>query len=103
MTRDQVLKIVVPLSCALAISSLGFAIFVRLYRPALLEPYGYIMLGLWALVPPVWFIYEWRLSVSLAPEVKERIKHFHELSRNLWLALIVALGAIMNAANPFSG
>jgi hypothetical protein len=101
MTRDQAVKIVVPLSGAFAIGSLAFAVFVRFCQPALLKPYGYIILGLWALVPPLWFIYEWMLSASLAPAEQDRIKHFHDLARNLWLALILALGAIMGAENPF--
>lgn len=101
MTRDQALAVIVPLSGVLAVASLAFALFVHFCRPSLLEPYGYVMLGLWALVPPLWFIYEWTLSASLTQKERDRIKHFHELARNLWLALIVALGAIMGAANPF--
>lgn len=101
MTRDEALKIVVPLSGTLAIGSLAFATFVRFCQPALLKPYGYIMLGLWALIPPVWFIYEWTLSRTLGTVEQDRIKHFHDLARNLWLALILALAAIMGAENPF--
>jgi hypothetical protein len=101
MTRDQALKTIVPLSIASAIVSLVFAAIVRFCQPAFLNPYGYIMLGLWAVVPPAWFIYEWTISKTLGSAEQDRIKHFHDLARNLWLALVLALAAIMGAENPF--
>jgi hypothetical protein len=98
LNRDQTLKIVVPSTWILSIASLAFAFWVRA-RPCLLDPYGYILLGLWTLVPPLWFLHEWTLSEKLSEQVKEIIKHYHELARNVWLALIVVLAVIMHAGD----
>ena len=53
----------------------------------------YIILGGWALGPPVWFILE---SVFLYDSKEEDLQHFiyyQSLGRNLWLGFLVFLAA----------
>lgn len=53
---------------------------------------GVWIVGIWVAVPPLWFWFEWRwLTMGMQPDELERMKHYHELSRNLWLALIALL------------
>jgi hypothetical protein len=99
MTRDCALKVVEPLTFILVLTSLAFALYIRFCDKSSLNPYGYIVLGLWLLVPPAWFLYEWTLCRTFDESERGRIKHFHELCRNLWLALVIVLAAIMGAEN----
>jgi hypothetical protein len=74
-------------------------LFIRFGYPSLLTPYGYVLLGLWTLTPPLWFMFEWGLVKVDDKEQVELVRHYHELCRNFWLAFIVALGAIMGASD----
>ena len=86
---------IIPLSAVLAILSLGFALWIRFGSSPCLKPVGNVILGLWTIRPPLWFMGEWNHSLHLPPEEKKDIEHWHELARNLWLALIVVLSATM--------
>jgi len=101
MNRNSVLKIVVPATTVLALGSVALAFLIRLHCPSLKETLGYSLLGLWALIPPVWFFLEW---VILCRDISEtestRIQHLHDLARNIWLALIVVLAVIMGVEWP---
>ncbi|HEY0455338.1 MAG TPA: hypothetical protein VGE41_03125 [Verrucomicrobiae bacterium] len=60
--------------------------------------YGYILIGFWVLAPPIWFWVEWVFLTK--PHMENRVKHTHELARNIWLALIVVLAAILGIKWP---
>jgi hypothetical protein len=54
--------------------------------------WGRLLLAAWAILPPIWFWIEWIfLCDGLSPEQREDRKHNQELSRNVWLAMIVLL------------
>ncbi len=103
ITRSDALEVVIPSSWFVTIGSFLFALYVHFLNPCLLIPYGYTLLGLWVIVPPLWFLFEWTLSLELAPDEKENIKQYQELARNVWLAVIVLLGALMRAKLDGSG
>jgi hypothetical protein len=55
---------------------------------------------LWVAIPPLWFLWEY---VHFRPPEgieDERMRHLHDLCRNIWLALIVILVAIMEIPWP---
>lgn len=101
MNRDRVLRIVTPATTAIALGSVALAFVIRIYYPCLKETVGYGLLGLWALIPPIWFFLEWvLLCKDVGKNESDRIKHLHDLARNIWLALIVVLAAIMGVEWP---
>ena len=65
------------------------------------KSWGSILLALWALCPPVWFLAEFLTEFPygnpIDPHRMERLKHMQSLSRNIWLAFIIILGLIMGA------
>jgi len=105
VTRAEALKFVVPGSSIAAILSLGFAFLERFYCPALKSPWSYALVGAWIVVPPIWFMWEWSevLSENASPAVKDDIAHWHELARNVWLALVLILGAVTDVSDVFKG
>lgn len=84
--------------------SLALAAALRYTGCAYVGPFGYILLGLWALVPPVWFLYEFTSDFPKGHKQSQgevnRLKHLHDLSRNIWLAFVVVLAAIMGVTWP---
>jgi hypothetical protein len=81
-----------------AVLSLGMAFGIRFLWPDLRESVGYVILGAWVIGPPVWFWTEWVfLSDGQNPE---RLKHTHDLARNIWLALVVVLAVILGVKWP---
>jgi len=54
-----------------------------------------IVLGLWVLLPPIWFWYEYFFLYKDIPKVErekiEEFKHGQDQSAKLWLALITVL------------
>jgi len=92
--RKSALRVIIPLSIVAALLSLVFALLIRFEWPCL-RSYGYVILGLWTIGPPLWFMWEWNHSLDLPHEEKRDIEHWHELARNLWLALIIVLSATM--------
>lgn len=81
-------KIVAEVTVALAVVSIILAILIRT-RGA--KPiWAYLLVGAWVLIPPIWFRVEftfWRPS----HEELEIFKYGQELSRGIWVALVVAL------------
>jgi hypothetical protein len=62
-----------------------------------------ILVALWLAVPPVWFWFEWSLCTNkLAAPEKEDLKHSHELSRNLWAAIVILLTLCLFGHIPIS-
>ena len=53
---------------------------------------GKVLVVVWALAPPVFFWVDWVVFCrGLTAEEKNVAKHTHDLSRNIWLALIGGL------------
>ena len=56
------------------------------------ERLGKVLVSLWVLVPPVFFWFDWVFFCrNLTEAQKDKAKHTHDLSRNIWLALIAVL------------
>jgi hypothetical protein len=91
-------------SAVLAIVSLVLAILLGTVWCTYVNPFGYILLGLWALVPPLWFLFEFASEFPKGHKKPQgevdRLKHLHDLSRNIWLAFVVVLAAIMGIKWP---
>ncbi len=68
------------------------------------DPYGFVLLTFWALVPPVWLLYEYVSNCPAGSSPKEgdmdRLRQIQELSRNIWLAFLIVLAAIMDLDWP---
>lgn len=53
---------------------------------------GYLLIGFWALAPPVFFWIDWVFFCQGLPKAELEIaQHTHDLSRNIWLALLAIL------------
>lgn len=95
------LRIIVPLTwltVVLAVASLVFAWRLRASGHA---ESGHLLVGAWTLIPPVWFLVEWCLfSRHLDDREREHVKHLQDLARNIWLALIAVLAAILGLVGP---
>jgi len=56
---------------------------------------GKSLLAFWLLIPPVFFWLDWVVfSRNLTPPQREMAQHTHDLSRNVWLALVASLVVI---------
>ena len=92
------------LSMVLAAISLVAALYIRTNSQDIVKPWGYMLLGFWALAPPVWFLFEFTYRLPKQDDKRademSRLKHLHDLSRNIWLAFIVVLAAIMGVGWP---
>jgi hypothetical protein len=53
--------------------------------------WGFLLVGAWALGPPIWFIWEWHANKVDV----EQLKYSQELARNVWVAVVVVLAAII--------
>ena len=100
MKRDQ---IVAWTSWVLAIASLALAFALRTSLASYKEPCGYVLLGLWALGPPIWFMAEYSFFPPTEGHQDDRVKHLHDLARNFWLAFVVVLAATMGIKWPGIG
>ena len=79
----------------LALASLAGALWVRNSCPPN-SVIGYGIVAFWGLAPPIWFLYEWVcLCRYLDKDEQARIRHLHGLARNIWLALVTVLTAIL--------
>jgi hypothetical protein len=64
---------------------------------------GKFLIGFWGLVPPLFFWVDWVWLCSyLAPNDPERevAKHTHDLSRNIWIALVAILAILFAVRFP---
>lgn len=61
---------------------------------------GYALVALWGLAPPVFFWVDWVwFCRGLTKDQLDVAKHTHDLSRNIWLALLAFL-AILFEVKP---
>ncbi len=99
--RSTIVPWVGWLSAVLALISLYLAFQLRPKNKQDPEEEAYFLLAFWAVVPPTWFLVEYVFWPPLDGRDDERTKHLHDLSRNIWLALIVVLAAIMRVQWPW--
>lgn len=96
-------RLLTYISAPLALISIVVALYIRsLYGeyPAEQRPHqviAYVIVGLWVLCPPIWFWIEW---VLFTEGNDERLKHTHDLARNIWIGLVVVLIAILDIGWP---
>ena len=64
---------------------------------------GYVLIGLWVLLPPIWFFFEFQyLHPNMLENTFEisRVKQAQDLGRNIWLSFVVVLAAIVGIKWP---
>ena len=64
---------------------------------------GYVLIGLWVILPPIWFFFEFKhLHPNMAGDTFElsRVKQAQDLGRNIWLSFVVVLAAIIGIKWP---
>ena len=86
------------LAAMAALVSLGLAAYIRMEHPKkerspFWSRFACGLIGFWMLLPPVYFWLDWLYWT--APGDREMTVHTHDLARNIWLALVVALAAIL--------
>ena len=103
---DNIIYFVAGISAFLALASLATVVVYRLFLPdcCCLRLLGKIIVCFWVLAPPVWFWLEWWLlkdSIKTDDE-REKMIHLHDVSRNIWIALVAVLTALfgINIFNP---
>ncbi len=101
LDREKTVRVATWVSAGFAVLSIIAAIVIRCNYPEAVNT-GYILVLFWVLAPPVWFFFEWAVLCpnDLTPEESSRIKHLHDLGRNIWLALVIVLAAILNYDYP---
>jgi hypothetical protein len=85
-----------------AVASLLFALrYFGTQDVARRKELGQLIIGFWVLIPPIFFWVDWVFFCrGLSAQALDGAKHTHELSRNIWLALIVALIAAFEIKWP---
>jgi hypothetical protein len=83
-------SLIVCISTILLIASLLFAPYLRQCE------YGAkILVGLWALLPPIWFLWEWIDHPDGCKtgtlQQQEALKHRQSLARSIWAAVVIVL------------
>ncbi len=89
-------------STVLAAISLVIACFVRFRPDGEIPDCAYFVLGFWVIAPPVWFLFEYFYWPPNGTDEVDKIKHLHDLARNIWVALVVILAAIMGVKWPIT-
>jgi hypothetical protein len=104
MNRNKVIGPVSWISAGLAFASLAIGLLLRCESHECRAAIGYFVVALWALMPPIRFWFEWVfLCRDLSDKELEHVKHLHELSRNIWVALVIVLAALYDIKWPGSG
>ncbi len=99
------LDIIVALAAVLFILSLFYAYRLRLGtqsdKPRRIDKArrrGYLLIGLWVILPPIWFFFELQFlhtNLMSSPNELSRVAHAQHLGRNIWLTIVVVLAAIV--------
>jgi len=85
----------------LALATIVATLWLRSQPDAKKHKFGYILIVFWVLAPPVWFWVEWVFLNDPQDEPKTGLlKHTHELARNIWVALVIVLTAILGIKWP---
>lgn len=100
-TRDEFNKHMGWSATFLGIASLFFALRFRAAAPDFAK---YAFVGAWTLVPPIYFWLDWVYYCKDVPaDQVEGVRHMHDLSRNIWIALVVVLVALFDLSVFKSG
>lgn len=103
ITSENVIVIrqVASIICGLGmLTSLTIAARIRILYGENKKPLGaYLLLGFWALIPPIWFFLEW-VFLRQYVDCPDDLKYTQELARNIWIALVVVLAAILGIKWP---
>ncbi len=106
---DPVIDGVVIASVVLFVASLWYAYKLRTRSQSgvttaeAVRSAGYVLIGLWVLLPPIWFFFEFQ---HLHPNMVEnsfelsRVKQAQDLGRNVWLSFVVVFAAIVGIKWP---
>jgi hypothetical protein len=96
MNHARFVPVLAWISGLLALASLVVAVLHRAHIHELSEPARYIITGFWVIMPPIWFWTEWAwISARIDADERDRIKHPHDLARNIWLALVAILVGLL--------
>jgi hypothetical protein len=94
MTRTTFNWVFGGLGALIGAISLGIGLCVSLkFGPPHLKAWGPFVIGIWILVPPIFFWMDWVCFASelKTDELRDFAKHTHDLSRNIWIALAAIL------------
>ncbi len=100
LNRSVVIQIMGWMSAIAAALSALLAIYLRPEGKEQVSFWGYVLLGFWAIAPPVWFLVEYSFWPPADKDENERTRHLHDLARNIWLAFIVVIATIMGVKWP---
>jgi hypothetical protein len=93
--RERMALIAIPL----ALLSVIIVALIR-HKDHLRDTWGVLILGAWTIFPSIWFLYEW---IALRHTTNtEDLKHVQDLVRNIWVAFVVILTAILFGKWPLS-
>ena len=82
-----------------ALASLGMGLDFFMHGWAV--NHAKLLVGSWVIFPPVFFWLDWVVFCRDLPAKElDAAKHTHEVSRNIWLALIVVLVALFEIKWP---
>jgi hypothetical protein len=99
--RTRLNRVFAVLSVVLGTACFALGIWARLGKSDWVKSGGPWIVGLWVLAPPIFFWCDW---VFFAPDdgaERDRIKHTHDLSRNIWVALTAVLISLFGITWPF--
>jgi hypothetical protein len=92
--RDRINFWISLLSVIVGVGSLAYAVCVGQNAP---DATKRILVGFWLLAPPIYFWLDWHvLCRNIPSDNTDSVKHIHDLSRNIWVALVVVLIALFN-------
>ena len=93
----RLLRVISWASGIAAVLSLLLGVLHQSHTLILPEAYRHVIVGCWVLLPPIWFWSEWVwVAPNISSEDRDRIKHLHDLTRNMWVALVVVLVALFD-------
>ena len=92
MSRNIINRWVVFISIGLAIVSLflGWQVSTEVTAPN--ASWGSYIVGFWTIAPPIYFWFDWAyLCEGSDKTTLDQVKTTHDLSRNIWVALVALL------------
>jgi hypothetical protein len=109
---DSLIDAAIVVSVVMFIASLVYA--YRLRTGALagslsdsqVRARGYLVIGLWVIlppIPPIWFFFEFQfLHPNMLRDAVEmgRVRHAQDLGRNVWIAFVIVLAAVVGVKWP---
>jgi hypothetical protein len=100
MNRDSIVRFVMRGSAVLGVLSLlgAYAIQCQWGKDSVA---GLVLVAFWSLAPPLWFFFEWVILCPTLDETEQaRIKHSHDLGRNVWVAYVIVVAVVAGITWP---